>query len=240
MQMTNKTLVFLGTNNVLERYIEAAERQSQPIAGIIDSDWYDKRTTFADIPVLADLDALTNDLHYWRSNHVFFVGTNWIPENFKIGQISSEVFARDRDKRSKLCTMIDDLDLPCINLIDPASYVSRYAKLGKGIFIGDNVGIEPFVQIEDFAQCWSGAVVGHHSRIGRNTIIQRNAGLYGRIGSDSYIGIGSAILRDGTSVAADNVVVATGLAVFRDVQSGEYVQLDGKSAKTYRRTMPIT
>lgn len=233
-----KPLVFLGTNSVLERYIEAADRQNQSVAGIVDSDWYGNRKTFADIPVIAGNQDLLDNIEYWRDNYVFFVATNWLPTSIQIQGVNRDSQNRDINKRSDFCATVDKFDLSCINLIDPTSYVSGYAKLGKGIFIGANVSVEPYVQIDDYAQLWSGISVGHHSHIGRNTVLQRESGLYGKIGQECYVGVGTHIVRDGTSVIGDNVVIAPGLTVFRDVDSGEHVRMNTASAKVYRRAMP--
>lgn len=217
-----KPLIFLGTNIILERYIEACERQGQPIAGIIDSDWYGNRDTFAGLPILDSQDIFQTDPYKYK-DHVFFIGVNWNPNA-----------GRDINKRKMFIDLVRQYQLPCINLIDPLSYVSKHCKLGQGIFIGANCYIEPFCIIEDFALIYGGNGIGHNSEIGENTVIQRDAGMHAKIGRDCYIGIGSYIIRNGDIRIGNNVTVAPCLHVARDVKDNENITLSREAIKIYR------
>ena len=222
-----KPLIFLGTNSVLERYIEACDRQNQPIAGIIDGDWYGNRESFAGLPVLDSETELASNPDKYK-DHVFFIATNWHP-----------LAGRDIDKRLKYIDLIDRLNLPCINLIDPASYVSRYAQLGKGIFIGHAVSIEPYCQIKDFVLFHGGNFIGHHSTIDHNSVFQRSASLHGKVGKNCYIGVDTNVFSLNNSVTmGDNVVVAPCLYVTRDVEDNETVTMSKDSRRVYQSNNP--
>ena len=216
-----KELIFLGTNSVLEQQIEICELIGQPIKGIIDSDWYGNRKTFASLPLLDSEDVFEKESNKY-SDYVFFIGTNWNPLNL-----------RDRNKRKKLIDIIRKHNLDCINLIHPQSYVSGYATLGKGIFIGANVSIEPDVSVGDFVQIWHNSTVGHHVTIGENTVLQRRTGVSAEsVGKNCYISSGAGIPNH--NVIGNNVVVAPGLLVIRDVKDNENVRIDKNSVRIYR------
>jgi UDP-3-O-[3-hydroxymyristoyl] glucosamine N-acyltransferase len=217
-----KKLIFLGTNSVLERYIEACERQGQEIEGIIDSDWYGNRESFAGLPLL-DAEHIFHSNPKKYSDYVFFVGVNWNP-----------TYARDFTKRKMLIDIVRQYQLPCINIVDPGSYVSRYASLGSGIFIGANCAVEPHTVLEDFVSIYGNSTVGHNNHIGENTAIQRNTFVHAKLGKNCYVGIGSYIMRDGSTVIGDNVIIAPCLHVARDVKDNENITIDRNSVRIYR------
>jgi NDP-sugar pyrophosphorylase family protein len=217
-----KKLIFLGTNSVLERYVEACERQGQEIEGIIDSDWYGNRDTFADLPII-DTEKIFSDHPTRYKDFVFFIGVNWNPEA-----------GRDIDKRKMFINLIRQHQLPCINLIDPTSYVSRFATLGQGVFIGSNCYVEPNCVIGDFVSIYGGNALGHDTWIGENTVIQRESKLHAKIGNNCYIGIGSYVIRDPSLTIGDDVVVSPCVHVSRDVSNNETVTLSKDSFRIYR------
>lgn len=215
-------VIFLGTTGCIEQYIEACEKQGQPIAGIIDSDWYGNRTEFAGLPVLDTEQVFQTNPDAYK-DYVFFICVNWHP------------FAgRDIDKRKKFIQLVKDYNLPCINLVDPTSSVSRYATFGKNIMIGPMCIIEPHVVIDDFVCLWGMNDIGHHSRIGENTIMQRVAGIHGVVGKNTYVGLGSWLHNHPGITVGDNVIVHPFLQVGRDVEDGELVRLSKDSLRIYR------
>ena len=222
-----KPLIFLGTNSVLERYIEACQRQNQPVAGIIDSDWYGNRETFAGLPILDSQTVFESDPDKYR-DYVFFIGVNWHPHA-----------GRDTDKRKMFIDLVKQHKLQCINLIDPLSYVSKYARLGQGIFIGSSVYVEPNCVIEDFALFHGFNGIGHDSHIGENTVFQRYAGIHGKIGHDSYVGIAGHICPvDKMITVGNNVIIAPCLHVARDVADNEKITLSKDMVRVYRHINP--
>jgi acetyltransferase-like isoleucine patch superfamily enzyme len=217
-----KKLIFLGTNSVLERYIEACEQQGQEIEGVIDSDWYGNRDSFAGLPLLDSEKIFQEDLKKY-SNNVFFIGVNWNP-----------TYQRDQIKRKMFIDIVKHYNLPCINLISPNSYVSKYSTLGSGIFIGSNCSIEPRANIGSFVSIYENSTVGHDNYIGENSVLQRNTLVHAKIGKNSYVGISSIIMTDGSTIIGDNVVISPCLHVARNVNDNEHVTIDKKSLRIYR------
>lgn len=217
-----KKLIFLGTNSVLERYIEACERQGQEIHGIIDSDWFGNRKTFAGLDILDSEEIFKTDPLKYK-DYVFFIGTNWNPNA-----------GRDILKRKMFLGLVEDYNLTCVNLIDPTSYVSRFAKLGQGIFIGSNCYIEPNCIIGDYVSIYGGNGLGHDTHVGTNTVLQRESKVHAKIGSNCYIGIGTCVIRDPSITVGDGAVISPCLHVARDVASNEHVTMSKSAFRVYR------
>jgi acetyltransferase-like isoleucine patch superfamily enzyme len=223
-----KPLIFLGTNSVLDRFIEACERQQQAIAGIIDSDWFGNRESFAGLPILDTQTVFDTDPTKYQ-DYVFFIGTNFHPDG-----------GRDIAKRRMLIDIVRQHNLSCINLIDPLSQVSRFATLGSGIFVGAHVIIEPQAVVSDFVTAWGQNTIGHRCHLGENTVIQRGASLDAITGHDVYVGMGSWVMADDAVIVGDNAVVDPSLHVARDVEPNERVQLDRNFVRVYRARKPST
>ena len=131
--------------------------------------------------------------------------------------------------------------MPCVNLIDPTSQVSRFATLGQGIFIGGNAVVEPHAVIKDFVSLWGLNDIGHIATIGENSIIQRAACVNASLGKNVYVGLGSWVFYDHNNEplsVGDNAVIDTCLHVARNVLADEWVQLDRNAVRVYRAAKP--
>lgn len=216
-----KKLIFLGTNSVLMRYIEAAEELGYTIIGIVDSDWYGNRDTFDGIPIIASEKNFDKSLY---ADCEFFVAVNWSP-----------VAGRDIVKRQKLIDFVYNNDLPCANLISPRANVSRTSQLGKNIFIGAFSTLEPYCRVENFVTLLDFVGIGHDSSIGENTFMQRKSGCQANIGKNCYIGMGCIIFgKNGNVTINDNAILDPALHVARDVLRNEHVTLDRQALRIYR------
>ena len=216
-------LIFLGTNSVLERYIEAATTQGLEIAGIIDSDWYGNRESFAGLPILDSQDVFDRDATLYR-DHVFFIGVNWHP-----------VAGRDIDKRQMMIGIVRKHGLTCVNLIEQQTVISPTASLGQGIYVGSHTTIETGSVVNDFAIIGNGVNIGHHSIIGENTNLQQKSGVHARIGANTYVGMSTVIFKDGMITIGSNVNIDPCLYVARDVVDGTRVTLNRDMLRIYRR-----
>jgi serine acetyltransferase len=212
-------LIFLGTNSVLERYIEAAQAQGLEIAGIIDSDWYGNRDEFAGLPILDTQD----NINQW-TDYVFFIGTNWHP-----------VAGRDIEKRQRMISLVREHNLTCVNLIERQTAISRDVVLGQGIYVGSHTTIESGTVIKDFVTIGNQVNVGHHSHLGENTNLQQKVGVHAHIGSNTYVGMGTVVFKNGMITIGDNVNIDPCLYVARDIVNGERITLDREKLRIYRR-----
>ena len=222
-----KKIIFLGTSVSMGIQIETAERMGYEITGIIDSDWFGNQDTFFEVPVI-DSETIfeTDPTHY--QNVEFFICVNWDPTVNPKGIL----------KRKRFIDLVNRYQLPCTNLISDLAYISRFAKLGKNVFVGNATTIEPDCVIDDFVCIMNNVTLGHHSRIGSNSVMQRMSSLKGTVGHDSYVGIGSMIFSPYGCAVGNNVDIGPGLYVSRDVKDNEQVRLDRHAVKVYRNSTP--
>lgn len=77
------------------------------------------------------------------------------------------------------------------NIIHPRSYISPFAKLGRGNVIAPNVNVGPMVEISDFNLINGGVAIGHNSLIGSNNILSPNCCLSGgtKVGDNNFFGM---------------------------------------------------
>jgi serine acetyltransferase len=222
-----KKIIFLGTSVAMGIQIETAERLGYEIVGIIDSDWFGNQDTFCEVPVINSQTIFETDPTYYQGVE-FFICVNWNPMDNH----------RDALKRKQFIELVNRYQLPCANLISDLSYVSRFAKLGKNVFVGNATTIEPGCVIDDFVCIMDNVTLGHHSVVGHNSVMQRMSSLKGTVGHDSYVGIGSMIFSHQGCTVGNNVDIGPGLYVSRDVLDNEQVRLDRHAVKIYRNPTP--
>lgn len=222
----SRQLIFLGTSSNIIRYKDAAERQGLTVAGILDSDWFGNKEEFQGIAVLDS----EKNLDKYKDDYDFFIATNWsIDPNH----------ARDTVKRKKLIDTILQKDIRCINLIDPTSYIGTGTVLGQGVYIAFSAMIEPKTTIKDFAQVHDFVGLAHGTKVGNNTIIQRQAGLHADIGDDVYIGMWVKAHKPGMLKIGDRAIINPSLYVARDVAEDEHIRLTKESIKVYQHGIKI-
>jgi len=102
-------------------------------------------------------------------------------------------------------------------LVHPAAYVSPYARLGEGVFVGARSVIAPGAVLADHVFVNRGVTVGHDTTIGEYARLQPgcNVGGHVRIGRGAMIGIGAQVQQE--LLVGDGAVVAAGAAVIEDV-----------------------
>ena len=106
----------------------------------------------------------------------------------------------------------------CIpSIIHPSAQVSKYARIGKGVFIGALSNIDPDCRIEDFCIINNHASLSHDSIIGKGSHVSVGAALAGHttVGQCCCIGIGSKV-KDETTIG-DYSTIGAGAVVIRDI-----------------------
>jgi len=222
----SKPLLFLGTCTNIIRYKDAAERQELTVAGILDSDWFENKDDFYGIPIV-DTEA---NISNYKDTHDFFIATNWTIDPNHV---------RDKEKRKMLINLVREQGIECINIIDPSSYIGTGTQIGQGVYIAFCAMIEPGTVLKDFCQVHDFVGLAHGTRVGENTIIQRQAGLHADIGDDVYIGMWSKAYHPGLLKIGNNAVINPGLYVARDVAEGETIRLTKESIRVYQHGIKI-
>lgn len=171
-----------------------------PIAFLDDSP---KRTVdYGEFPILGPISMIDRLCRDWP-NAIAAVGNNAIRLTLfeRLGQVGFE--------------------LPTI--IHPSATVSRYARLGQGVFVAPGALINTGAEIGNATIVNSGASIDHDCVIGAASHIAPGASLSGDVivGIRGWIGTGVAI-RQGIKIC-DDVVIGVGAAVVTNItESGTY------------------
>ena len=200
---SSKPLIFIGSNSNLEKYIEVCDDHNIKIHGLIDADYFGNTESLAGIPII-DSEIIfnnTNKLTYYRDNFNFFCATNWLPTNDTIS-------IRNKEKRSRLITLIKQHNLNCISLVEKYAKVSKFAKIGQGVYLDYLVQIDPNVIINDFTCVWARSSFGHHTTIGENCVFQGDCVILSECVIDNNVYFGTSVralkskiqIREGTFI----------------------------------------
>lgn len=231
--MITKPVLFLGSSSALQLFVDTATRQGLNVAGIIDSDYYGNTQYVSGLEVVGSEVEFSDPerLKYWVDNYNFFIATNTSPDDNHV---------RDNQKRLRLIDLVGQYKLPCVNLIDPSSFISTTVELGQGVFVGYNAYLEPGVKIGSFSQIHYDVGISHDCKIGSNTVIQRKCGLGNvDIGDNVYIGMWTNIYTSKPITIGDGAVIFQGLTVCKSVSPGEVVRLSKEAIKVYRNSMNV-
>jgi carbonic anhydrase/acetyltransferase-like protein (isoleucine patch superfamily) len=222
-----RPLIFLGSNVVMNQLKEVCEDHDIKIHGIIDDDYYGSKTDICGIPVIdSEKSFLDQDqLNFYKTNFNFFCATNWIPEK-------NPVQERNREKRNNLIGLLDQYQLPVISLIDNKANVSKYATIGRGVFIDAICNVEPDVVIDDYVWIGWASGIGHGTRIERNCVIQRQVwtGGFCHFEPECFVGIGAKTLKTRARFGKGTWIQEM-VYIKRGTVPGEIVGLEGTNTR---------
>ena len=129
----------------------------------------------------------------------------------------------DMEARKKLIEKINELNLACVNLIDPTASIEDGAVIGTGNYIYKFVSVYASASIGDHNIINTKAVLATDAAVGNNCNICMGSNLCGdvHVGDNSYIGYNATVV-SGNNVGKDARVEA-GAVVMSDVPDGAYV-----------------
>lgn len=216
--MNQKPLIFLGSNFSISTLSRVCEQNNIKVHGILDNDYWGNTEKIYNVPVVGS--EKTFDFEKEKENFNFFIAVSSVPNS-----------PRDKERRLEMIDLIDRYNLDCPNLIHPVTEIIPTAKLGKGIFIGFCVGIGDGCVVQDHCQLFHLAGLAHHSELGRNSVIERNAsvGSKVKVGRNVNVGFRSGIFHGVT--IGDNSIIMPGVTVARDVEENEIVSLAGDNKR---------
>jgi sugar O-acyltransferase (sialic acid O-acetyltransferase NeuD family) len=114
--------------------------------------------------------------------------------------------------------------VPFANIICSSVFMGENVVLGEGIFIGDNTYIDDNTIIEDNVFIHVGSTLGHNNRVGKHTYISGRFDTCGNVtvGDRCFIGV-RCLVSDGISICDDSWV-GIGSLVLKDItQPGKYM-----------------
>jgi UDP-3-O-[3-hydroxymyristoyl] glucosamine N-acyltransferase len=128
--------------------------------------------------------------------------------------------------------LIDQLDLPCISLVDKGAYVHDTCTIGKNVFIETFSYLAAYNEIGDFSNIYAFSITGHHNVIGRNCVLQRKSGIYDYdiLEDNVFIGMNSQVAAEGITVRKGTVMHSC-MVLRRSTEENETISLVGKDLR---------
>lgn len=125
--------------------------------------------------------------------------------------------------REKIYNHIINNGKKVITLISSSSSISRFAKIGEGVFINRSVVLNAFSKIGNNVILNTGCIIEHECEIHDNVHIAPGAVLAGKvkIGSGSFIGA-NAVIKQGVEIGK-NVIVGAGTVVLNNISEGNKI-----------------
>ena len=110
------------------------------------------------------------------------------------------------------------------NVVSKNAYVSKFARLGRGIFIAHQAHVGVLTSVDDFVVINTAASVDHDCQLKIGSFVGPHATLCGKvmIGKRSFVG-GAAVVRDGISVESEITVGAGAVVIKNLIEKGKYV-----------------
>lgn len=129
----------------------------------------------------------------------------------------------DNKLRNKIASLVIVSGAQLGTVIHPTASVSKWSKLGLGVFVARNVMVNPISTIGDFSILNTGSIIEHECILGEAVHIAPGAILSGnvRIGNRSFIGA-NAVIKQGVVIGED-VLVGAGAVILKNVPSGSKI-----------------
>lgn len=129
----------------------------------------------------------------------------------------------DNKIRLEKSLMLKRIGFNLETVIHPYSYVSKYAKIEEGCFIGANSVINAFAKVGKACIINTGSIVEHECVLGEGVHLSPNVSMGGqtRIGDLTWVCIGSCIAHK--ICIGKKVVIAAGSCVIKNVEDSVMV-----------------
>lgn len=207
-----KQIIIYGAGNCGRKAVEVLFRQKRFVCrGFIDDTC--AKNSVQEIPIIGS----KRDLQ----------------ELFNQGLKKAFVAIGNNNKRKELCEHLENIGFELVSLIDPSSFVSREAMIGKGVLIMPNVYVGHGSEIGNFTVCQANSIISHYVKIGTAVNISYGSivSAYSSVGDFSRICIGAKIINK--MVVGKSALVGAGSVVTKSVPSG--VVTYGIPAKVIRK-----
>ena len=187
-----KKLIIIGAGGFSKSIIDSINHTEMELVGFIDS--Y-KQGYHQGYPIIAnDINELNNNLDY-----VYFIGVG------------------DPYTRSKFLSLLNEYQLPLVNIIDPTALISRNVEFGCGVYIGKMCIINSDTKLDDGVVINTRSLIEHGNSIGCCSNISTNVVLNGDVSVGNYSFIGSCTVVNGQITIGDNSTIGSGSVVIRNI-----------------------
>ena len=203
-----KKIILIGSGGHARVVIDAIEQSNYDLKGIIDVNYNKKKEFILGYKVIGNFEKLKK---FNSKKYFIFVS---IGDN----QIRKRYFNKVKKQGFKIP-----------NIIHPTSTISKYAFLGKGVFINTKVIINASARIKDNAIINTASIIEHETVVGKNCHICPGVKLAGRvlIGDDTMIGLGTNIIPN--IEVGKNVKVGAGLTIKKNIKKNTIFLMNKKS-----------
>lgn len=215
-----RDIVFIGVSNMLSDVIDCAMALGHRVAGIVMNQAQTVRPrTLALGDRLArlglDVPLIQADDFSPPAGTAFALGTT----------------APGRDALVELCRRRWTLQFAA--LVHPSAWISPFAAVGEGAFVGAGSVIAPGARLGAFAFVNRGVTVGHDTSIGDYARLMPgcNVGGHVTVGRGVLIGMGANVMPE--LAVGDGAIVAAGATVIADVEPSTLVA--GVPATVHKR-----
>lgn len=223
----SKPVIFLGTSDSMLKLVEVCEDQGIRIAGIIDDNYFGNTEIYYELPVIdSEKNFVSQEkIKHYKDNFNFFCAVHWSPEHYTFSKANTI-------KRENFIKLINENNLNCISLVDRFARVSRRSSIGKNVYIDANVCLEPLSVIGDFTSVYFGSIIGHHSVLGKNCLIQRQCIVVGHLTLEDNVYFGPSVraMKNG-AIFRESSFVKGGIYIRRGTEKNEVVSMTSTNQK---------
>lgn len=192
-----KEIYIIGAGTYGEAICELAEICGYKIVGFLDDDENKFGQKVMHSSVIGSFSDLKKDQVRYK-NFAVAIGNNIL--------------------RCEFIKKINDMGGYTPTLVHPKAEVSRYAKLGKGVFIQAGAYIWTKACLEDGTIISPNTVVTHHAKLGKGCLISGGSvvGALVDVGDYVFAGMGSTIMT-GVNYVGNNTIIGAGTTVTKNL-----------------------
>lgn len=148
-----------------------------------------------------------------------------IEDLIKTKEVCSLLIAlSDMSQRKIFLNLARKHNIPLVNVISSKSYISESAEFGSGLYLGDFSRLGPEVFLGDNILLSSYVNIEHHCVIGDNTTFGPGVFLSGRVTIGKNCLFGAMVSVEPKVNIGENCIVASGSVITRDIPSNSIVK----------------
>lgn len=191
-----RTIIVIGAGGHARVVVDVAKSAGFEVCGIIDINYLRQKESIINSPVIGGMNTLKD----------------YDPESIGVAialgksELRSEYFIKIQNSKFKI-----------ISIISPTAIISKYVKMGKGVFVNAGAIISAEAIIGNNTIINSGAIVEHEVKIGKDSHVGPGVKIGGRttIGDNTFIGLGATII-DNIKIG-NCVTIGAGSVIINDL-----------------------